>query len=131
MQGLAYIAAYLVIFVPVIVSMLDNSGVFYVFFACIFPLQGTLNSAVYFRPKYVAARNRHDGRRVPRIEAIFEVLDITSQTSLASRANTGASTRQSNDLVGSGTAPNVEENGDPGEVNSNQYSIRVVNKSKN
>ena len=102
MQGLSYIAAYLVIFIPVIVTMFDMPNGYYVFFACIFPTQGFLNSIVYFRPKYVSVRNRQGNTRPSRLRATLEVLDIhlSLPRPFASATSHVKSTGHSNDLNG-------------------------------
>ena len=56
-QGISYIVAYLVTFIPAAVLMLVQppSDWLYVAFACVFLLQGFLNVLVFFRPKFAAA----------------------------------------------------------------------------
>ena len=75
-QAISYVVVYLVIWVPVIIMYANPPGGFYVLYACTFPLQGFLNSIVYFRPKYAAARKRRGAEGDSRFTTLLKVLDI-------------------------------------------------------
>ena len=83
-QGIAFIVAFLVIFVPALVEMLTPvPHWFYWYFACVFPGQGFLNALVFFRPKYVAIRKRQDATG-SRMGAIRQILDLAQPGFVAS-----------------------------------------------
>lgn len=115
-QGLSYIGAYMVTFVPALLASLSFlPRWYYVFYSCLFPLQGLFNAFVYFRPKYVAERRRSGASRmgavvkvlglgiaVPvRLESSFDVVrkymrQKTTATEVSSGGNDDAPTTAEN-----------------------------------
>jgi hypothetical protein len=91
-QGISYIVAYLVIFIPAAVLMVARPQYdwLYLVFACVFPLQGFLNALVFFRPKYAAARKRQ-GESGSKVGALLQVLDVTLPSSMTSFATSFSS----------------------------------------
>ena len=96
-QGFLYTAAFLIIMIPLLINgwMLnvtaggDYENIplplgYYVFYACIFPLQGLFNFFIYFKPKIDSIRKR-------------ERTSITSSTMIALRLNS----RRSSSLISS------------------------------
>lgn len=81
-QGIWFIVAYMAAWLPAMVALILLERLpsdFFVFLACLYPLQGAFNSIVYFRPKYIANRQRMysiAGRRSSNVSLILATVNI-------------------------------------------------------
>jgi len=81
-QGIWFIFAYMAAWLPAMIALILLERLpsdFFVFLACLYPLQGAFNSIVYFRPKYIANRQRMcsiEGRRGSNVSLILATVNI-------------------------------------------------------
>lgn len=81
-QGIWFILAYMASLIPAIITLVvkDYPLAYPIFVACLNPLQGALNTFVYFRPKYKAERQKMvsgSDRRKSRISSVLKTLNVT------------------------------------------------------
>ncbi len=102
-QGIWFIVAFMVTWIPSIIAILLDDILpepSVIFLACLFPLQGLFNAIVYFRPKYIAERQRmisDSDRRGSRASTVMNTLKIPTKRRSSTETNLSVGTLRRND----------------------------------
>ncbi len=76
--------------IPIIINALPEPYI--IFVSCIHPLQGAFNALVYFRPKYIAERQKMASRsnlRASRLSSILITLNVSLPRRLSALSSGG------------------------------------------
>lgn len=83
-------AAMIPAIIPIVINALPESYI--IFVSCIHPLQGAFNALVYFRPKYIADRQKMASRsnvRASRLSSIMITLNVALPKRSSAPSNGG------------------------------------------
>lgn len=114
-QGLWFILAYMVAMVPAVLTIVVNDlpGSYLIFVACTRPLQGGFNALVYFRPKYIAERQKMvstSNARNSRLSSILVTLNMPLPRRSSAFSNNGSGqTMSTPQLLDQHVAENKEQ----------------------
>ncbi|KAL7460745.1 hypothetical protein ACHAXS_001189 [Conticribra weissflogii] len=93
-QGIFFILSYMAAMIPAIIPIIINAlpEPYIIFVSCIHPLQGAFNALVYFRPKYIAERQKMASRsnlRASRLSSILITLNVSLPRRLSALSSGG------------------------------------------